>query len=345
MHSSKRFMIGLPRAGLVLGLSFGLSGCVAAKHYDEARSVAESEILAHQKTRERLVMALEHAKGLEAELALRSQKLEKMERDLGEKSRDLDAEELAAAESKLEATVLLTEKRAAGELVDQLRSELARTGEHLGVFARDKRTLEQALVVAEKRLASIEAATRNLDEVVAMSRDLSLGLGDELLEGGTTLTTRDGVLVLSIPEPRLFATDGNVLSPDAGKIAHPVALSSIAHPSFALVVRSPDHSPAAVARSTAIGAALEAQGLMASRITLPSASPEPTAPAPVVDAAAPSRGDEALPAEPSDGLAPTDPKAEANGTAPATGAIPPAKAAPAGPIGTPGHFEIFFVPS
>jgi len=344
MHSSKRFMIGLPRAGLVLGLSFGLSGCVAAKHYDEARSVAESEMAAHQKTRERLVMALEHAKGLEAELALRTQKLEKMERELGEKSRHLDAEELAAAESKLEATVLLTEKRAAGELVDQLRTELARTGQHLGMFARDKQSLEQALSFAEKRLASIETSTRHLDEVVAMSRDLSVGLGDELVTGGSTLTARDGVLVLSIPEARLFPEDGNALRPEAGSIAHPVALSSIAHPSFAVVVRPPDASPMAAARATALGAALRARGLPDSRITLPSPSPEPTAPAPVADAAAPSRGDEALPAQTSDGSAPTDATAGAD-SAPAEAEAIPAAKVPAAPVGTPEHFEILFVPS
>jgi len=344
MHSSKRLLIGVARAGFVLGVTSGLGGCVAAKHYDEARSVAESEMAAHQQTRERLVAALDHAEGLEAELTARSQELEKAERELGQKTRALDAGELEVAQSKLEATVLFTEKRAAGELVDQLRAELARTGEHIGVFARDKQTLQQALLLAEKRLAAIEASTKNLDELVAMSRDLSLGLGDELAARGATLTARDGALVLSIPEARLFPADGNALSQDAGSIAHPVALSSIAHPSFTVVVRAPDGSPTAVSRATSLGAALEAQGLVSSRITLPSVSPEPTAPAPVADAAAPSRGDEALPAQTSDGSAPTDATAGAD-SAPAEAEAIPAAKVPAAPVGTPEHFEILFVPS
>jgi hypothetical protein len=324
--------------GLVSTLSFCVSGCVAAKHYDEARSVAETEMAGHQRTRARLVVALEHAKELEKAILAQQAELEKKRNELAATKRELDAGELAAAQSKLEATVLFTEKRAAGELVEQLRSELARTGEHMGAFTREKQNLQQALLLAEKRLASLEAATRSFEELVAAARDVSLALGSELGQG-VTLGARDGALCLSVPAERLFVPNGEALTHDVSVLVGAISRASAAHPDLSLVIRVPDATPLAATRANALRRALEEQGIPEARISLSSLPLAPSTPAQAADAAAP----------PSD--APADEKAEApqaDALPQSAGDTPPnAPATPAAPEASPSdassRYDILFV--
>jgi hypothetical protein len=246
------------RATSVLMIAGSATGCVAAKQYDEARTVAESEAQAHERTRQRLEASMERIHALEQELA--------------EREKNLAADESAAAESKLETAVATTEKQAAIELVDQLRSELARTGDHLTIFAREKHDLAQSLLVAEQRMADIEIAGKHLDELVATTRDLSLALDDEIQQGAVELGARDGQVVVGIAPNVLFGAEGDLLAPTAAPLLAAVGKVSGAHPSLRVMVRDTDGAPAS-ARVLRLGDALRERGITGARLVLPSAPP------------------------------------------------------------------------
>lgn len=294
MKTSLRILLGLSRVAAVLALATTVGGCVAAKHYDEARSVAEAEMAGHARTRARLASALARVDGLEKDL--RDKELA-----LSRTQRELDAGESLVAASKLETTVAVTEKRAAGELVDQLRSELARTGDHLRAYAGEKRDIEQALLMAEERLRGADAQSKGLVELVAAARDLAVGLGEQLAAGDVSLGAKGGALSLGLPSDRLFEPNGTALTADAGAIVTAIASAAVAHPSYRVLVREPRATPGA-ARTETLLLALRERGVQNDRIAL--SPPEQAAPAPVADAVAPrapaadGRGDDA-PAAPS----------------------------------------------
>ena len=290
------------------------TGCVASKQYDEARSVAESEQHAHARTRERLEASMTRISTLEAELAAREQAMAK------------DAN--SAEESKLASAVATKEKDAAVQLVEQLRSELARTGDHLVLFAKEKRDLQQTLLVAEERMRDIEAANRNLGELVAAARDLSLALGGELDKHVVELGAKDGQVVLGMSSDRLFAPNGDALMMDAGTVLAAIGRVSAAHPGLRVVVREPSSTALSTARIARLGDGLRQNGVAEARLTLPSARFEQPAPAQVADPAA---------APPPEGT-PRAPAAEPAETKPAQPSTPAAVALPTG------NYEIAFAP-
>ena len=250
------------------------TGCVASKHYDEARSVAESEAQAHSRTRERLEASLARIRALETELA--------------ENQRRMALGSNAAEESKLASVVATKEKEAAVELVEQLRSELARTGDHLMLFAREKRDLAQTLLVAEQRMGDIELASKHLGELVAVTRDLSLELENELEKGSVELSARDGQVVVSVKSERLFATGGDMLVTEAGPVLAALGKVSGEHQGMRVIVReaTPASSRARVQR---LGDALRERGVADSRLVLAAGPTAELTPAPDV-ATAPASG-------------------------------------------------------
>ena len=261
----------LRTASFVLAAS-STTGCVASKQYEEARSVAESEQHAHARTRERLEASMNRISALEAELTERKQAMEK------------DANE--AEESKLASTVAGKEKDAAFQLVEQLRSELARTGDHLVLFAAEKRDLQQTLLLAEERMRNIEAAGRSLDELVAAARDLSLALGGELDKHALELGARDGQVVVAMAPERLFAPNGDALVMDAGPMLAAIGKVSQQHASLRVLVRETSGAPLSATRLPRLGDSLRQSGVADVRLTLPSARAARPALAPAVDAAA-----------------------------------------------------------
>jgi hypothetical protein len=269
----------------------------------------------HARTRARLATALARVDGLSKELRDR-------ELALDETRQKLDAGESLVAASKLETTVAVTEKRAAGELVDQLRAELARTGDHLRVYSHEKRDLEQALLTAEERLRGVDAASKGLAELVGTARDLAVGLGDLLAAGDVSLGAKDGGLALGVPSERLFEADGSALRADILPIVTAVASAAIAHPSYRVLVREPPRTANGAARSESLLLALRERGVPSDRLALIAAPTEQAAPAPVADAAAPKPA-----GDPKDG----------RGDAPAE--PPPAAAAP-----SPERYEMVFAP-
>lgn len=280
----------LRTASLVLAAS-STAGCVASKQYDEARSVAVSEQQAHARTRERLEASMKRIAALEAELAAREQAMAK----------DADA----AEESKLASTVALKEKDAAFQLVEQLRSELARTGDHLVLFAKEKRDLQQTLLVAEERMRNIESAGKNLDELVAAARDLSLALGGDLDKHVVELGAHDGQVVLGVAPERLFAANGDAIGVEAGPMLATVGKVSQAHPSLRVIVREPAVASLSATRMLRLGDALRQNGVANERLTLPVAQAQPPAPAQVADGSAAATDKSAENAAPEAVSAPT----------------------------------------
>jgi hypothetical protein len=311
MKTSLRILVGLSRVAAVLALATTTGGCVAAKHYDEARSVAEAEMAGHAATRARLASALSRVDRLEQELRER-------ELALSTKQKELDVGESLVAASKLETTVAVTEKRAAGELVDQLRAELARTGDHLRAFSTEKRDLERALLAAEERLRGVDTASQGLTEMVATARDLAIGLDDLLAAGDLSLGVKGRALALGVPSERHLEPETGSLRADVVPLVNAVAGAALAHPSYRVVVREPSRNAQTAARTESLLLALRERGIPSDRLAVVSEVEQAT-PAPVADAPAPApeklpeakdegRGDAPLPAAPAP--APAAPVAE-----------------------------------
>jgi hypothetical protein len=251
----------------LVALGGSLQGCVAARHYDEARSVAEAETSAHGRTRARLEAALKRIETLESDLQGKEQALAQRETDV--------------AQSKLDTTVAQKEREAAAMLVEQLRGELARTGDHLSSSSREKRDLQQTLLIAEQRMQSIEAAGKQLELLVGATRELALGLETSLEKGGVELGAKDGQVVVSIPAEKLFAADADSLHLDALPLLAAVGKVSAAHPELRVVVREPAKAPYAAGRARNLAQALRERGVAEARLTacLPVAEPNGEMPA------------------------------------------------------------------
>lgn len=262
MHFSNRRLIPVVP---LLAFGLALQGCVSARHYEEARSVAESETAAHGRTRARLEAAVKRIHELEADL-------EKQQKVLAER-------DSAVAQSKLDTTVAQKEREAATELVEQLRAELARTGDHLTSFSREKQELTQSLLVAEQRMQSIELAGKNLGELVATTRDLALLLEEPLAKRSVELGAKDGQVVVSMASERLFAPRGDALLADAAPVLEAVSKVSASHPALKIVVREPACAELGAARATRLGEALRERGVSAGRLTLPAAKLDQRSPA------------------------------------------------------------------
>jgi len=259
MQKSRRSSFSIPsraalRAASALLIATSATGCVAQKNYDEARSAAEGEATAHERTRERLEAAMQRISQLEAALS--------------ERERNMAADESAVAASKLESTVAAKDKEAAIQLVEELRSELARTGDNLVLFARDKRDMAETLRVAEERMADVEIASKRVGELVLATRDLSLALDSELSQRTVELGAHDGQVVLGVKSELLFDASADMVASGADPVLAAVGKVSAAHPTLHVVLREPAGSVASV-RLRRLGDALRARGVAESRLVLP----------------------------------------------------------------------------
>jgi hypothetical protein len=277
----------LVRFASVLALGVGMTRCVPAKSYDDARTAAESEFTAHGRTRLRLEAAHERIRTLEQTLA--------------ERERALETGESSFAAAKLETVVLSKDREAAMDLVEQLRSELARTGNHLVAYSDEKRDLARALLMAEERVRSIEAAEKNLDELVLLVRDLSVAVGPEAKQAGIEIGARDGQIVLSVPATKLFAEGSDSLVGDAAPVLTAVSKVLTEHSRMRIVLSKPETDPLGLARVSRLGDALVDRGVPQARIERP--TPQPTAPV-ATDSAGSPEASEGTTAQASETAAP-----------------------------------------
>jgi len=111
--------------------------------------------------------------------------------------------------------VVSDERKQAAELVEQLRGELERVGEHLREFAHDKSELSEALAAAQRRLERLGELERSVQFRALVARDLALALHEPLTTGEYELSVEDGSVVLRVPAARIYAPDGEALHPEA----------------------------------------------------------------------------------------------------------------------------------
>jgi len=271
----------LLRFASVLALTVGMASCVPAKNYDEARTAAETEFSAHGKTRSRLEAA--------------HQRIQTLEQTLAERERALETGESSVAAAKLETIVVGKDREAAVQLVEQLRSELARTGNHLVAYSNEKRNLAQALLFAEERVRAIEAAEKNLTALVATARDLTTMLGADMKDSGIEVGAKDGQIVLSVFAGKLFADGSDSLVVEAAPVLGAVSKVSGEHGSVRVILRAPEGASLGEARIARLHGALKDRGVPEARLVLPSrpvreakSSEEPTT-APVAIGPVPSK--------------------------------------------------------
>lgn len=305
---------GLMQLGSLVAVTSSVTGCVAAKHYEEARAVAETEQTAHGRTRARLEAAVERVNALEQELQKREQALA-----LGQS---------AIEESKLATNVALKEKEAATMLVEQLRSDLARSGENLSTFSRERRDMQQALLLAEQRMAGVEAGSRNLGELVGSARDLALELDQPLTAGSVSLFAKDGRVVLGMTSDKLFSATGDALLADAAPVLVAAGKVSQAHPTLRVFVREPSGTPIAQARLQLLAQALRERGVPEAKLVIESCPASASEATPVAAAAKPTP-----PADADDDIPVAD--------RPAAAVPTPAATSPSAPLAL---YEIAFAP-
>jgi hypothetical protein len=241
-----RLLLHCASAAALLGLT---SGCVAETRYEEARSAGQVEMGARQLAEQRLQAAETRLAALEAELKTRDQKL--------------SADEQAISQSELDSSVLGKERDQATQLVEQLRSELARVGGDLRTFSEQKESLEHALSAAEAKKKQLERADVETATLVRMTRDLSAVLGDGVLSGELALDIKDGVVVLRVPREKLFSEDKTVRSDSAlGALARVLEH----YPQSALSLSESGKSATGQSDLAAVSAALSQRGVAPARI-------------------------------------------------------------------------------
>lgn len=240
-----------PILGLALALG-ALPACVGRGRLEQATEALRREQAEHAATARTLAAAEAAAARARAEQAVASRALH---------ARELEVEALDRSLSgiELEAAVAERERGEQTLLVEQLRADLDRTGEHLRGFVRERGDLAAALDAATARLEALDGVAARAERRALLVRDLTLALHDPLATGEIELLLVDGEPVLRIPAARLFVEPDGALAPAAVPILDAVARVVAASETAAVVVsmtggsgdRGADEGAARVARLSA----------------------------------------------------------------------------------------------
>jgi hypothetical protein len=232
----------------------GLVGaCVPATRYEEAKSASEVELAGRQ-----------HA---EAELHAMHAQVDALTAELEQRQQKLDQTEQSVSETKLENSVAVKERDEATGLVDQLRGELARVGDDLRTFAKQKADLEKSLDAAQARKAELEKSDARTVAIARLTRDLTSAFGDRVTSGDVSVDMQNGRVVVSAPT-ELWFDEGAALRTGSDGMLAAVSRVLTLHPESALEMSVP--SPDADKRSAAFLTALGSRGVSASRVKLAS---------------------------------------------------------------------------
>jgi len=227
------------------------AGCMVSKaRYDELETAFHVESEAHRQTQARLYEIEQKLANLWAVLAEREQRLAQQENQL--------------AESELNGVKSAQERDAAGDVVEQLRNDLARVGDHLKIFAEQKAELEEALDSAEQRAKGIAAAERNAARSALVLRDLTRELKQQLGSGDAELDIDQGRPLVTVRSDKLARETG---PNEEGTLAALARVLKV-HPGSRLIVSergqgAPEQSALRVKR---LVEALRAQGLEPARV-------------------------------------------------------------------------------
>lgn len=185
-------------SSVVLGASC-LSGCLVPNaRVEEAQSALRVEQRAHRQTAEKVYDL--------------TKRLDRAEHDLADKQKKVQKEGAAVAQASFDYDVALKQRDEAEAMVEQLRGELARVGNHLKAFAGERERLAQELAQKESEAHQLAQVERASQAQVLLMRDLTLEFHAEITKGNVRLISERGVAVLQFPAGEMYAEDGT-LSP------------------------------------------------------------------------------------------------------------------------------------
>jgi len=257
IESAPRLLVHLASLA-ALGAAFG--ACVVpAARYEEAVSAAEVEQDGHRRT-----LAILYAT---------EQKLGQAEAQLREQEKRLGEREELVAEAQLQGSVAATERDSASSLVEQLRGELARAGDHLSSFATQRNDLASQLEAAQARVTRLGAAAERLDELGRVVRDVTLLFGDSVTTGEIELEIKDGKPQLSVPSERVWKSGGNELTPEAKKMLEAMGKLASRHPRVHFELAEQGAHGDTSLRLLPLVEVLTAQGITGDRVSIPMADP------------------------------------------------------------------------
>jgi hypothetical protein len=180
-------------------------GCLVPQNrYDEAVVRLHGEETAHKKDADDLART-------KAELA-------RLNQTLGTREESLTAREGELSQAKLDSDRVSTERDDAVILVEQLRGELARVGDHLREFSDQKRELEGALTEADARAKRLDLAEKSVEAKVLLVRDMALAMGDASTKGVVLVTVVDGKPAVRLDAREVFSENGSEVLPGTSAI-------------------------------------------------------------------------------------------------------------------------------
>ncbi len=264
-----RLIVHIASIAVVAGLA---SACVPATRYEEAKSASEVELSGRQRA--------------EAELRTTRSKLDQVTAELNQRDQKLSETEQSVSETKFENSVAVKERDEATGMVDQLRGELARVGDNLRSYAKQKADLEKSLDAAQQRKAELEKSEAHTVAIARLTRDLTSALGDRVTSGDVSIDVQGGRVVMSAPTELWFDDGGSMHNGIDGVLAAVSRVLAL-HMDSSLQISVPGTD--ADKRAAALVAALSARGVTASRIGFAPAAPavQPAATATADSAPAP----------------------------------------------------------
>ncbi len=210
-HSSSHGLrLAWTATAAALVLSLGASACVSQSTYEEAKSAADVEHEAHRRAR--------------AELAQVQAQLTELQDSLKQRESEVQEQERRLAEADLHLKLAHQERDENGVLVDQLRGELARVGDHLRVFSEQKTQLAAELREAELRSRLVQQRELRVRQLTELVRDATLLEASAIHSGVIVLSTDHGSPVLRIPRQTLapdgkLGADGTRITKNLGRLA------------------------------------------------------------------------------------------------------------------------------
>jgi hypothetical protein len=182
-----------------------LTGCVSSQTYQSSQAALGAERQAHQRAR--------------IEQQALTTRVAQLTDELGAAQLRLARQEQQIEQSELAASVARQERDRTANLVDQLREELGRAGDHLRAFSAEKRELQQAFKAARRAV---------------VVKDLTLALPGPIAKGEVDLALADGEPLLRVPADRFWDRPSDLLGA--------VARVTETHPGARLEVRLPPGS-------------------------------------------------------------------------------------------------------
>lgn len=184
---------------LVLLLALGaMAGCVPAAQFEESQSAAQVEREARRRA-EQQTQAL-------------SDENTQLRQQMQQEKREIEERDQALSQAALDTSAQGKQRQDAEGMVEQLRGELARAGNHLQTFHDDKQKLEQALTSETARARAL----------ARLSRDVALTFGEPIATGQYTLDAEQSLLVLRVPRQEVLG-DALDVKPEASPLLENVA--------------------------------------------------------------------------------------------------------------------------